>query len=191
LKNLQIQKEEILEIPVFNLVFSREEYTKFIEDFVIEVNKGKAIDPKRVLYLMIEAYCDNCCISKGYRTLFYDFGGSFLGNHPELWNDEDKSDSNDYVVLCKYCKTFYPEYDDALDEYDIAVMEYWQYLSYSFDLLLNNEIKGELKQAFSYCMYLFCKQMIEDYSQEMIEKVLAEITEELDEVKREREEEND
>ena len=187
----QISKKEILEMPVFNLIFSRKEYTDFTEEFIYELNKGKAIDPKRVLYLMIEAYCVNCGISKGYRTVFYDFGGSFLGNHPELWNEKDKKNTYAFVSLCSYFKTFYPEYDNKLDEYDVAVMQYWQYLEYSLDLLLNGDINGELKQAFCYCMYLFFIQMLDDYSQEMIEKEIEEIKSKFNRIKQEREVNND
>lgn len=149
----QITKEEILAIPAFNLVFAKEEFTPYLDTFISDINKGKEQDIKQVLGMLIEEYSNYCGISKGYRTVFYDFAGELLQQHTEFWNEEEKESG--YAGLLNHFKDFYTEYDNELDEYDIAVFEDWQYMMYGLELLIGNNLNKEVIPAYSFAMYSF------------------------------------
>ena len=188
MESKEITKEEILQIPIIQLVFSREEFKGYLDTFVEDVNKGKDMGVKKLLAILIEEYCKYCGISLGYRTVVFDFANTILSQHHELWSEEEKEDG--FVYLFKNFKKFYPEYDDDLDEYDVTCLENWQYIEYSLNLLMDNELGDESKLAFSYAFYIFVKDffnhLLFNNSEEKIAKELISISNGLDVAKKDR-----
>jgi len=191
MESKEITKEEILQIPIIGLVFSREEFKGYLETFVEDVNKGKYIDVEKLLAIMIEEYSKYCGISLGYRTVVFDYAYAILDQHHELWSEEEKEKG--YILALDF-KKFYPEYDNALDEYDITRLECWQYIVYSLNLLIDNELGDESKLAFSYAFYNFVKDFFKrtllNNTEEKIAKELKVISKELDRSKKEKSKES-
>ena len=187
MESKEITNEEILQIPIINLIFSREEFKEYLDTFVKDVNKGKDMGVKKLLALLIEEYCKYCGISLGYRTIVFDFAYAILNQHHELWSEEDKEEG--YILGFDF-KKFYPEYDTVLDEYDITRLECWQYIVYSLNLLIDNELGDESKLAFSYAFYNFVKDFFKrtllNNTEERIAEELKVISKELDRSKREK-----
>ncbi|MFZ4798478.1 MAG: hypothetical protein ACOYMA_13355 [Bacteroidia bacterium] len=178
---MKITKEEILAIPAFKLVFAKETFSPYLADFISDINKGREVDIQTILGLLIKEYCNYCGISKGDRTIFYDFAGELLQQHPALWNEEEKECG--YSFIDNHYKDFYPEYDNALDEYDIAILEDWQYVLYGMEFLIGYDLNEEVRPGYSYAMFNFIKNYADIFDEEID---IEQLEENLDEWIKER-----
>jgi len=150
-----LSKEQLLSIPTFEIGFASTLYCNYIDEFLVNVNKGIALDVKVVLNLLIAIAVQNCGISIGARTVAYDMANSILNAHPSLWNEEEQSEN--MASILHHWTEFSSEDLNRFLEYDITGMNIGEYFVLAMSMLLE-DIPKDCIPAFSYATYIFfCK----------------------------------
>ncbi len=149
-----ISQEQILSIPLFNIGFASTLYRNYLGQFTANVNEGSREDAKVILHHLIDIAVENCGISKGFRTVAYDFAYKVLADNTGLWTEEEKEDK--VPDLFNHWLEFYHEDPNDFKEYDIACLTCGQYFLCAMNML-DGEIQEEYIPAFSYAAYIFFK----------------------------------
>jgi len=114
------------------------------EQFLSEINEekpgkfrdyleaGKMMDKRRMLYLFVEMYMENCGISASYRTLAYDFGWTVFREYTT--NEQTKFTGKE--SFCDVMSKLHPKYsDEVYGDYDVLWMKNREYPSLCMDML--------------------------------------------------------
>lgn len=147
-----ITKEQLLSIPTFEIGFASTLYCNYIDEFLVNVNKGIALDVKVVLNQLIAIAVENCGISIGARTVAYDFAQAVLTEHTALWNEEERLEN--FVSILHHWTEFSTEALDNFLSYDITSMSIGEYYVLAMSMLIE-DIRKDWVPAFSYATYIF------------------------------------
>ncbi len=147
-----LTKEQLLSIPTFEIGFASTLYCNYIDEFLVNVNKGIALDVNVILKLLIAIAVLNCDISIEARTVAYDMANSVLNAHPSLWNEEEQSEN--MASILHHWTEFSSEDLNLFLEYDITGMNIGEYYVLAMSMLLE-DIRKEWVPAFSYATYIF------------------------------------
>jgi len=118
-----------------------------IRDFV---EKGKQMEHRRILYLLVDMYMGYCGVSKGYRTVVYDLGWAVFHKYAESEETEFTGDETYSSVMPR----LHPEYTKEYDEYDIAIIDDEKIPSFCMDIL--GEHDGDHEKCAAICYGMNC-----------------------------------
>ncbi len=152
---MAVTKEDIFSIPVFKFTFESDKYKPILTDFLNLINRGSEIPNTEIIRALLSEYINNIGISKGYRTVFYDFAWAVLENSPELWNDKEKQSGASQLDV--HITDYFPDFQES-DNDDVAILTEDEYLDIGFDILEEGEMDNKLRSGFCYAMYVFIKR---------------------------------
>jgi len=106
--------------------------------FITVVNTPTTITIKEALHELIQGFCNNCGISKGKRTLYWDIAWEILTRNKSLWKyDDEDPDLSDYIKANIENSAEYLEYD-------VAVLNGHQFIRIAYTIIRENEIRPAL-----------------------------------------------
>lgn len=125
-------------------------YKSVIDKFYKCINSELEIPFEEQFKYLLKAYCTNCGVSYGYRSVYYDFASTILNEH---LNDEF-ADIDDYAN--KYINDW-----EKFKKYD-AGMTIEPTIITAFNMLFNNEVEEKKWVIFCDALNKFIKEN-EDY----------------------------
>ena len=106
--------------------------------FMEVVNTPSSISIKEVLHALIQGFCNNCGVSIGKRTVYWDIAWEILTRNKSLWQyDDEDPDLSDYI------KTHIDNSAQYLD-YDVAILNAHQFLQIAYTIVREKEIRPAL-----------------------------------------------
>lgn len=151
-----VNKNEILESPLLNKIFSSKRYKDYTDEFCRLINKGSKYDAKDVLYHLTEAYCYFDKTNQQLRSCMYNLAFVYYKHHPENWSCEEREACLRFVMINHHFYEFYPDYDFEIDNIDHLYLSDIDYIVLSIKLLQKN-ISESLKESIAYSVFLFAK----------------------------------
>jgi len=170
----KITKELVLKNKVLKLGFSSALYKSDLDLFVHYANEGAKIDSKMVLHELLRLHCHYCGLSYTFRTVLYDFAWSVLDINPQFWNEEETE--NGFSDIGNHETEFYPEFDNK--GYDVATLEYGEYLVTGLNMLKNNDLNKNELPVFCYALFVFFDRWKFKFNKEIISQVRGILKEE-------------
>lgn len=152
MENKNITTEDILSIPNMNIFFAKEEYKNKLNEYVQLINNAQNLDPQLIHKTLVLEYYNYSGKNIGYRTALYYFADTFLNEHEELWNEEDKE--RGIPDLMYYFNLYYTEDKERAADYEICRMDKMDFLTYGFGLIDEQTTDENLKAILSYVIYL-------------------------------------
>ena len=149
----QVTVEKVLKNKIMRVGFKSTLYSPYLQQFTDLVNSGMSKDPMEVLRDMMVVYSRYIHVSRGMRTVAFDFAWAVLDQNPQFWNEEEKS--NGFSNLPSHQFQIYPELDSEAKNADIATLEYGEYFVYAMDLCFIRGLEDSCKNSFCYSMYRF------------------------------------
>ena len=113
------------------------------------LEKGKQMDKRRILFLLVDMYMEYCGISAAYRTVVYDLGWEVFRQYASSEQTEFTGEEAFYTVMSR----LNPEYTEEYDEYDIILLEDKNYPTYCMDILAEHDYDAEKCAAICYGLY--------------------------------------
>ena len=108
---------------------------------------GKQMDKRRILYLLVEMYMENCGISITYRSLVYDFAWSVFMEYAKNEQTEFTGEEAFYLIMSK----FHPEYsDEEYFDYEVLCIKENEYPHLCMKLLEEENYDSERCAAICY-----------------------------------------
>ncbi len=146
--------EQLERNTLLNKYFKIKSVRSLKDEFFKNCIEGSTLDPYTSIEYLVKMAADECGISKGYRTVFFDFAWSILSANRQLWPDEDRDSG--FTDLTNYIERHFPEQATILDSYDVSMMDKLDYFVEGMDLYMGEGIAE--KPIFCYALHLFFYQ---------------------------------
>jgi len=160
IKNMQtkqITTEDILSIPLFQMLFADDDYADYIDVFLHDVNQGSRIDENEALILLLEGCFNHSGINFGKQSAFYFYVFTNIIRNSSILDDGQKIS----LYLCQYFeyrKTFYYK-DEILAKSGRIFFLNYEFVVYCFELLKTTKLPDDIRSAFSYGIYIYVKEI--------------------------------
>ncbi len=149
----EILKEEILDIPILNMLFSDEDYAFYLDNFIQDINRGSKIEGKKAIIILLNAYFNYSGKDFCKMSAFYFYLSIYILINYKFETDKEKR---------KYYISHYWEYKDLFyySQYDLAKVGStlylnYEYVEYCFKLLTILPLNDEIRAVFSYGIFLY------------------------------------
>jgi hypothetical protein len=164
---------EILVIPVFNCIFSKQKYVSYLNAFVLEINLGNELDRERAIYVFLKA-----CIRINYndyiKKLMFYFSLQVLILENHKFKNSIAKERMYYGLYNEYKELFFYS-GKANNKLGILYFANIKYIKECFDLFENTELAETTKSLFCYAMYIFEKNIYPIISHKLITEKIIQI----------------
>jgi hypothetical protein len=141
-----ITENNLYQISEFKIYFQNK--NDLLIDFLHHLNCDNYVNNKLFMDFLINGFIENCGVSKGKRTVYWDIAWNYLGINSNLWFDGNEPTMNSYF------EKYYPDEFQESKKYDIAIFEKGDYIRIVFGMFSENEIPDIFKPSFCRSLYL-------------------------------------
>ena len=160
--NRKLNINEVLDSEILNKIFTNPLYKNYLDQFLIDVNNGRQIDPKQIIGNLLKAACEDYNSQSEQAEVLFEIADAVEQQFAidSLFNDKsskvDRDEDGATVMFRK--KDFYPDFDkNYKPENRLFKLESDVLLNVGMNMLIENKIEQKLKPAFSYALFLLAK----------------------------------
>ncbi|MFZ4398544.1 MAG: hypothetical protein ACOYO1_00805 [Bacteroidales bacterium] len=153
----QITSEDILSIPLFQMLFSDDEYAEYQDTFTNDINQGSRIEDHEALILLLKGCFNHSGINFCRQSAFYFYVFASIIRNSSYLDDAEK----EYMYLChyyEYKKTFYYK-DETLANPGRLFHINFEFVCFCFELLNTIKLLDNIRSVFSYGIYIYVKEI--------------------------------
>lgn len=178
----QVTVEKVLKNKIMKVGFKCPIYSPYLEEFTEWANQGSTLDPVEVMRELVIIFEAHCGVSKGIRTVAFDFAWAVMDENPQFWSDEEKEKG--FSDFPRHIKIIYPELDPKTENYDVSTMEYGDYFIAAMDFCFVWRLEERVKPHFCYAMYRFFNRWSFQIGKEEVESAKESIKEKMENARR-------